>query len=273
MQNGMNIFTNDASVHIQVKPDDFEQGYLMVFKKNGTPNYNATTRNFDYLKILCPNSTDLVEEGNDTFYLFFLNIAQVGGYKGFAGFGIRELSVNESLEYCGSQVSNEGGLFLNESSPEEPPIVDTNFTLSFNTDFQIRIYSSGCYYFDLPTGNWKSDGLEIMRDTTATSAHCVASHLTDFAGGFAVVVPTINFEAAFANASFLDNPVIYSTMMAISILYIILGIYSRYKDKKDKSRFNIVPLPDNKPEDNYFYELVIMTGARAESGTKSKVIF
>ncbi len=271
MQNGLSIFTNDASLHMQIKPDDPEQGYIMVFKANGTPNYNTTHRNFDYLKILCPNSTDYVDDGNDTFYLFFLNIAQIGGYKGPAGFGIRELSENETLEYCGPDSLEVGGLFLNSSSPEQPPQVLSNFTLDFKTDFQIRIYSSGCYYFDLPTGFWKSDGLEIMRDTTATSAHCVATHLTDFAGGFAVVVPKINFESAFAKASFLDNPVIYSTMMGIAILYIILSIISIRKDKLDKSRFNIVPLPDNKPEDNYFYELIIMTGARAESGTNSKV--
>ena len=271
MQNGLNIFTNDASVHIQIKPEDPEQGYIMVFKLDGTPNYNATHRNFDYLKILCPNTTDYVDDGNETFYLFFLNIAQIGGYKGPAGFGIRELSENETLEYCGPDSSEEGGLFLNSSSPEQPPLVPSNFTLDFNSDFQIRIFSSGCYYFDLPTGFWKSDGLEIMRDTTATAAHCVATHLTDFAGGFAVVVPSINFEAAFANASFLDNPVIYSTMMGVTILYIIMAILARRKDKLDKSRFNIVPLADNKPEDNYFYELVIMTGARAESGTDSKV--
>jgi hypothetical protein len=56
---------------------------------------------------------------------------------------------------------------LNQSSPEEPPYLDANHTLAFNSDFEIRIFLSGCYYFDLPTGLWKSDGMEIMRDTTA----------------------------------------------------------------------------------------------------------
>lgn len=267
----MPIFTNDASVHIQIKPDDFDQGYLMVFKKNDTPNYNVSTKNYDYLKILCPNSTDIVDDGNDTYYLFFMNIAQIGGYKGQAGFGIRELTPSEQIDYCGSEASDQGGLFLNISSTEEPPYLEANYTLTFNSDFEIRIFSSGCYYFDLPTGYWKSDGMEILRDTTATSAHCVATHLTDFAGGFAAVTPSINFAAAFANASFLDNPVIYSTMIGITLLYIIIAIVSHRKDRLDRTRFNIVPLPDNKPEDNYFYELVVLTGSRAESGTKSKV--
>lgn len=271
MQNGLKISTNDASIHMHIKPDDYTQGYLMVFKKNGTPNYNATKRNFDYLKVLCPNSSDVVDDGNDTYYLFFLNIAQIGNYKGQAGFGIRELNSSETDQYCGPLTSNEGGLFMNESSPESPPLTDSNFTLTFINDFDLRIFASGCYYFDLPTGLWKSDGLEIMKDTSATSAHCVATHLTDFAGGFAVVVPSINFDAAFANASFLDNPVIYSTIMAITALYIILAIISRHKDVRDKKRFNIVPLEDNKAEDSYFYELIILTGSRADSGTDSIV--
>ena len=267
MQNGLKIFTNDASLHMHVKPDDFTQAYLMVLKKNGTPNCNATKRNFDYLKVLCPNSSDIVDDGNDTYYLFFLNIAEINNYKGQVGFGIRELNSSESTQFCGV----DGGLFMNDSSPEIPPLTDSNFTLSFTSDFELRIYSSGCYYFDLKTGNWMSDGLEIMKDTTATSAHCVATHLTDFAGGFAVVVPSINFDDAFANASFLDNPVIYSTIMAITALYIILSIISRFKDVRDKKRFNIVPLEDNKAEDSYFYELIILTGSRADSGTDSTV--
>jgi hypothetical protein len=77
----MKISTNDASVHMQIKPDDFEQGYLMVFKRNDTPNYNATVKNYDYLKVLCPNSTDVMDDGTDVYYLFFMNIEQIAGYK------------------------------------------------------------------------------------------------------------------------------------------------------------------------------------------------
>jgi hypothetical protein len=57
MQNTFNISTNNASVHLQIRPDDLNTAYLIVFKFNGTPDYNATKINFDYLKILCPNSS------------------------------------------------------------------------------------------------------------------------------------------------------------------------------------------------------------------------
>ena len=88
--------------------------------------------------------------------------------KGPANFGIRELTGSEQLELCATEHAfYNGGPMLNQSSPEEPPYLDANHTLAFNSDFEIRIFLSGCYYFDLPTGLWKSDGMEIMRDTTA----------------------------------------------------------------------------------------------------------
>jgi hypothetical protein len=40
---------------------------------------------------------------------------------------------------------------------------------------------------------------------------------------------------------------------------------------RDRKRSNIVLLKDNHPLDDYFYELIVFTGNRSESGTRSKV--
>ena len=37
------------------------------------------------------------------------------------------------------------------------------------------------------------------------------------------------------------------------------------------SKLNITPLKDNNLNDNYYYELMVFTGNRPESGTQSKV--
>ena len=42
-------------------------------------------------------------------------------------------------------------------------------------------------------------------------------------------------------------------------------------DKRDLKKLNIIPLKDNSPNDDYFYELIVFTGDLNESGTKSKV--
>jgi hypothetical protein len=234
----------------------------------------------------------------------------VAGYKGPANFGIRELEEEEQYEYC-QNLDDQGGLFLNSSlfsnfnssnsnltysyeildsyssnntnssnsssssfiNLNLLPLVSQNYSLRFKSDFSLRLFLSGCYYYNLSSGTWSSEGMEILRDSNALVAHCTTTHLTDFGGGFSAVLPRIDFAAAFANASFLQNPVIYSTIMGLSILYIILGIIAHIADRRDKKKYNIEQLPDNQIEDNYFYEIAVLTGGRQNAGTTSKVKF
>ena len=42
-------------------------------------------------------------------------------------------------------------------------------------------------------------------------------------------------------------------------------------DMKDLKKLKIVPLKDNNSKDSYLYELIVFTGNRSESGTRSKV--
>ena len=48
--------------------------------------------------------------------------------------------------------------------------------------------------------------------------------------------PAIDFNKAFANASFLDNPVIYSTVIALICIYVLLAIWARWMDVKDSKK-------------------------------------
>jgi hypothetical protein len=57
------------------------------------------------------------------------------------------------------------------------------------------------------------------------------------------------------------------------MIYIILMIYSRSKDRKDVEKFGVTPLPDNHRNDKYYYEIIVFTGQRKDAGTKSKVHF
>ncbi len=54
-------------------------------------------------------------------------------------------------------------------------------------------------------------------------------------------------------------------------LYLLFAIWARYKDVKDMKKMNIIPLKDNHPSNNYFYELMIFTGNRNQAETNSKV--
>ena len=186
-------------------------------------------------------------------------MAQVNGFQGFVGYSIRELNSNESSLYC-----------LNTNEKQLSPPLSQNRT-NFTSDFMIRSYTSGCYYYETSTGKWSSFGMELYEDTNLDYAHCSSNHLTSFAGGLFITPSTINYQYVFANASITQNPTIYATVIFIACLYVVFAIWSRLKDNQDSKKMGIYSLKDNSANDSYFYEFIVFTGNRSESGTNSKV--
>jgi hypothetical protein len=266
LPNSFSIKSNNASVHLQIKPLDLSIGYLVVLKFGYTPVLNSEKADYDFFKVLCPYSSDYVTLFNESFYLFFLNSSQVNGYKGFVGYGIRELTPSEINTYCIPSVNNTNKLNLKSA-----PLLATTNKINFTNDFYLLSYTSGCYYYDSASGKWTSYGMEVVFDTNIHETHCLSTHLTSFAGGLVVLPSAINFEYVWANASFLQNPIIYSTVIVVTLLYILFSVWAHLMDKKDLKKLNIVPLDDNLNNDNYFYEIIVFTGNRQEAGTDSKV--
>ena len=132
---------------------------------------------------------------------------------------------------------------------------------------------------DTETGVWRSDGVEVIEQgTNTTHTHCQSTHLTEFAGGFIVLPPTIDFDYAFANASFEKNALIYMTVIGVTCLYILLAIWAVYADRLDKLKTGICVLSDTGSgplglsiESTYLYEFMVLTGARNGAATDSKV--
>ncbi|CAF0759134.1 unnamed protein product [Adineta steineri] len=48
-------------------------------------------------------------------------------------------------------------------------------------------------------------------------------------------------------------------------------IFGNYKDRKDIEKLGVTPLPDNAKSDQYYYQIIVFTGQRANSGTQSKI--
>ena len=112
---------------------------------------------------------------------------------------------------------------------------------------------------------------KVGSSTNVDQTECFSSHATTFAGSFRFLPQPINWNYVFANADFARNKTIYLTVLVTLIVYIILMIYARYKDKKDLEKFGVVPLVDNRPIDNYLYQIIVFTGQRFNAGTNSKV--
>ena len=107
--------------------------------------------------------------------------------------------------------------------------------------------------------------------TNHDQTQCFSTHLTTFAGGFVILPVPVNWSYVFANADFMKNKTIYLTVICVSVIYIMLMIYARFKDKKDIAKLGVTPLPDNHKSDQYFYQIIVFTGQRKDAGTKSNV--
>jgi len=252
MVSGFNLTTNGStrvnrSIHIQIKPNNKSISYLTLLKFGDNPNLQLNNKYYDLLNIYCPN--DLInDDQNHSFYLIFANMSKVYSFNnktsnGYIGFSIIEISNLNNLNlYCQNKSFNSSSvidLLIDDLIQNQNNKTTNNNSSSFTDNYSIRIYSSGCYYMNTQTNEWSSYGMEILYDTNITHTHCISNHLTTFAGGFIVLPATINFNNVWANASFLQNPVIYSTVIALISLYILLAIWSRYMDSKDSKKIGI----------------------------------
>jgi polycystin 1L2 len=187
-------------------------------------------------------------------------MTQINGFKGFVGYGLRELNSNETYFYCSISYKNSA-----------PPIIKSRN--NFTSDFSLRSYTSGCYFYDTETGKWSSNGMDIYEDTNLDLAHCVSHHLTSFASGLVLSPSIINFQYSYSTVSITHNSIVYTIVIIFFCFYIFFAIWSRIMDKRDEQKMGIYFLKDNYPNDLYFYELIVFTGNRSESETNSKVIF
>jgi hypothetical protein len=62
------------------------------------------------------------------------------------------------------------------------------------------------------------------------------THLTTFGAGFFVKPNLVDFSYVFAHAGFADNLTIYLTLIFTISVYIVLVVWARSKDKKDKEK-------------------------------------
>ena len=199
------------------------------------PRLNSSINQIDGWTFFCPENLS-----NESIYAYFLDNHRTEGHRSLV-FGLRELNSTELTNFCSNQ------------SMQNPPII--NQPLNFTANYELRTFSSGCYYLD-SNNQWKSDGLTVGPLTNEEITQCFSTHLSTFAGGFAVLPTPINWNYVFANADFLRNQTIYLTVICVSVIYILLMIFARYKDKKDLKKLCMTPLPDNHRSDHYYYQIL-----------------
>ncbi|XP_071550540.1 polycystin-1-like [Panulirus ornatus] len=143
---------------------------------------------------------------------------------------------------------------------------------NITTDYGLRIIVSGAAFLNKTTMEWDTKGI-VVTETAYAITKCESDHLTSFGSGMFVMPNTIDFNYVFANMGFSDNLTIYLTLIISFAIFIILLIWARSKDRKDSEKVGAAPLPDNKVEDKYLYEILVFTGNTKGAQTDSLVQF
>ena len=129
-----------VSIHLEVRSLNMSLGYLLIYKFDTSPQLNSSISDIDGWSILCPSPS------NESIYTYFINNQLTMNHQSLI-FGIRELNSTEVTNSCSNRTRNQS-----------IPISDIPF--AFTSNYEIRVYTSGCYYLS-EENQWKSDGLLV----------------------------------------------------------------------------------------------------------------
>uniref|UniRef100_A0ABM5EUS9 Polycystin-1-like protein 2 n=1 Tax=Pogona vitticeps TaxID=103695 RepID=A0ABM5EUS9_9SAUR len=136
----------------------------------------------------------------------------------------------------------------------------------------ITCFISQCVFWDEIHGNWNSYGCHVGSRTTPSSTQCLCNHLTFFGSSFFVMPNTIDVSKTVELfATFVDNPVVMTTVACLFLAYLLVLVWARRKDIQDDAKVKITVLEDNDPFALYRYLVTVYTGHRRGAATTSKV--
>uniref|UniRef100_A0A803VM98 Polycystin 1 like 2/pseudo n=1 Tax=Ficedula albicollis TaxID=59894 RepID=A0A803VM98_FICAL len=133
-------------------------------------------------------------------------------------------------------------------------------------------FASRCLFWDEHQGGWNSYGCHVGPKTNPSSTQCLCNHLTFFGSSFFVIPNAIDVsKTAQLFGTFVDNPVVVTTVGCIFLIYVLVVIWARRKDIQDDAKVKITVLEDNDPFAQYPYLVTVFTGHRRGAATTSKV--
>ncbi|XP_020848314.2 polycystin-1-like protein 2 [Phascolarctos cinereus] len=151
-------------------------------------------------------------------------------------------------------------------APELDPATHHDVTVS------VTCFISQCVFWDELQEDWRGDGCQVGSQTTLYSTHCLCNHLTFFGSTFFVMPNIVDVsQTAELFGTFVDNPVIVTTVGCLCVLYVMVAFWARKKDIQDNAKVKITVLEDNDPFAQYHYLVTVFTGHRRGAATTSKV--
>ncbi|KAK9392829.1 polycystic kidney disease protein 1-like 2 [Crotalus adamanteus] len=185
--------------------------------------------------------------------------------------GEDHLKRKEAASYLFSAVSNVLEATV-QNETEESSALEMAQTENVNST-AIKIPDSSSAAFTLPSAS----SLSISGDSDETvdiraSPHFYRGFLCCGNGSFFVMPNTIDVSKTVELfATFVDNPVVVTTVGCIFLVYLLVLIWARRKDIQDDAKVKITLLEDNDPFAQYRYLVTVFTGHRRGAATTSKV--
>uniref|UniRef100_A0A8C5SYB1 Polycystin 1 like 2/pseudo n=1 Tax=Laticauda laticaudata TaxID=8630 RepID=A0A8C5SYB1_LATLA len=152
------------------------------------------------------------------------------------------------------------------------PDTELDFLASNEMNISITCFVSQCVFWDEHQKSWNSYGCRVGPKTTPGDTQCLCNHLTFFGSSFFVMPNSIDVSKTVELfATFVDNPVVVTTVGCIFLVYLLVLIWARRKDIQDDAKVKITLLEDNDPFAQYRYLVTVYTGHRRGAATTSKV--
>ncbi|XP_071973672.1 polycystin-1-like protein 2 isoform X2 [Engystomops pustulosus] len=165
------------------------------------------------------------------------------------------------------ELYGEGSYYLTVRTELEEDVPDGG-----SVYVSVTCFTSQCVFWDESSQEWNNTGCHVGPKTTPHSIQCLCSHLTFFGSSFIVMPNAVDVSRTIELfATFVDNPVVVTTVACIALVYVLVLIWARRKDIQDNAKVKIISLEDNDPLAQYRYLVTVFTGHRRGAATTSKV--
>lgn len=158
---------SDSAVNIEIKPSNNDSEILLYIKFREKPL-------FDHYDMLIPLRA--VKTCNGESYDIFLSNQVIKNQTGFLYVGVVEVDKTELLNSQEGYILDE--IIINEDINANYSI--TNYTVpglmrEYSTNYSMRIFTSGCYFYDYHKKIWSADGC-LVESANYAMTHCKCNH-------------------------------------------------------------------------------------------------
>ncbi|NWX98428.1 PK1L2 protein, partial [Nothoprocta ornata] len=203
----------------------------------------------------------------------------------YLGYGYRPNETNYDMKnhlFCKKTTAGEENtwvlspedLFFGEGTYYFLVLQDMGMDSTVNDRLTIAVtcFASRCVFWDEHQGKWNSYGCHVGPKTNPRSTQCLCNHLTFFGSSFFVIPNAIDVSKTVELfGTFVDNPVVVTTVGCIFLVYVLVLIWARRKDIQDDAKVKVTVLEDNDPFAQYRYLVTVFTGHCRGAATTSKV--